>query len=323
MTRPPDGDTRQLDAPSRTPVPAASRATLDVLHPPHPSSVVRTDRALVGLIGAGIQRSLTPAMHEAEAAHHGLRLHYQLIDLDRSQAGAEALATLIPAARLMGFAGLNITYPCKQAVIPWLDELSDEARAMGAVNTVVFRDGRAIGHNTDGSGWRWGFERTLPDADLSRVVLLGAGGAGSAIAHALMRMGAAQLVLVDVEPARATALAADLNRIYGSQRAVAEASQALALRGASGLVHATPTGMDKLPGLPLPAELLHPGLFVAEIVYFPFETALLQAARAAGCRTVDGGTMAVGQAIGAFRLFTGLEPDPARIGAHFRRLIGG
>jgi len=94
---------------------------------------VAGSKALVGLIGAGIQRSLTPAMHEREALHHGLRLHYQLIDLDVAGVGVEALPTLIEAARVMGFAGLNITYPCKQAVIPLLDELSDEARAMGAV----------------------------------------------------------------------------------------------------------------------------------------------------------------------------------------------
>ncbi len=276
---------------------------------------------LAGLIGAGIQRSLTPAMHMAEAGHHGLRLHYQLIDLDRAGVTADALPTLISAARWMGFTGLNITYPCKQAVLPLLDELSDEAQAMGAVNTVVFRDGRATGHNTDGSGWRWGFQQTLPDADLSRVVLLGAGGAGSAIAHALMRMDTAQLLLVDADPARAAALAAELNRLYGGHRAIGEAAVARAMAGASGLVHATPTGMDKLPGLPLPAALLHPGLWVAEIVYFPFETALLKAARALGCRTVDGGTMAVGQAIGAFELFTGLQPDPVRVAAHFRQLI--
>ncbi len=279
-------------------------------------------RALVGLIGAGIQRSLTPAMHEAEAAEHGLRLHYQLIDLDQAGVGPEALPTLIAAAKWMGFAGLNVTYPCKQAVIAQLDALSDEARAMGAVNTVVFRDGRAIGHNTDGSGWRWGFERALPGADLSRVVLLGAGGAGSAIAHALLRMNTASLRIVDTEPARARALAAALNLAYPGARAAAETDVALALQGACGLVHATPTGMIKLPGLPLPEELLHPGLWVYEIVYFPFDTALLQAARARGCRIADGGGMAVGQAIGAFRLFTGLQADAARVAAHFRRLIG-
>ncbi|HET9977570.1 MAG TPA: shikimate dehydrogenase [Burkholderiaceae bacterium] len=279
------------------------------------------DKLLVGLIGQGIQRSLTPAMQEAEGAAQGLRLHYQLIDLDRTGQGAEALPTLLSAAKTMGFAGLNITYPCKQAVIPLLDELSDEARAMGAVNTVVLRGGKATGHNTDGSGWRWGFARTLPDADLSRVVLLGAGGAGSAIAHSICRMKAAELVVVDSDGARAEALAAELNRQYRGTATSGTSDAAAALRGATGLVHATPTGMDKLPGLPLDAALLRRELWVSEIVYFPLETALLKAARALGCRVVDGGTMAVGQAVGAFEHFTGLAADPARMDAHFRRLI--
>ncbi len=283
------------------------------------------DKLLCGLIGAGIQRSLTPAMQEAEAAAQGLRLHYQLIDLDKAGQGTDfavkALPTLISAAKTMGFAGLNITYPCKQAVIALLDGLSDEARAMGAVNTVVFEGGKATGHNTDGSGWRWGFERTLPDANLSRVVLLGAGGAGSAIAHSVCRMKADALVIVDSDAARASALAAELNKQYGGSRASGVTDAAIALQGASGLIHATPTGMDKLPGLPLAAELLRSELFVSEIVYFPLETALLKAARALGCRIVDGGTMAVGQALGAFELFTGLEADAARMDAHFRRLV--
>ncbi len=280
---------------------------------------------LVGLIGSGIQQSLTPAMQEAEAAAQGLRLHYQLIDLDRAPEGAAALPALLKAANTIGFAGLNITYPCKQAVIPLLDDLSDDARAMGAVNTLIFhRDGRetrAIGHNTDGSGWRWGFERALPGADLSRVVLLGAGGAGSAIAHALCRMQAGELAVVDCDAQRAGALAAELARQYRGVKVSGHTDAATPLTGASGLVHATPTGMSRLPGLPLAASLLRPSLWVAEIVYFPLETALLKAARAAGCRVVDGGTMAVGQAIGSFELFTGRVADAARIDAHFRRLV--
>ncbi len=278
-------------------------------------------KLLCGLVGAGIQRSLTPAMQEEEARAQGLRLHYQLIDLDASGSSAGALPTLLAAARLMGFAGLNITYPCKQAVIPLLDALSDEARAMGAVNTVVFEGGKATGHNTDASGWRWGFERDLPDADLSRVVLLGAGGAGSAIAHALLRMGAQALVLVDSDGTRAADLAERLNTLYPGRRAAHTSDAAAALRGASGLVHATPTGMDKLPGLPLPAALLRPALWVSEIVYFPLDTALLQAARAAGCRVATGAGMAVGQAVGAFQHFTGRPADAARMDAHFRQLI--
>lgn len=278
-------------------------------------------KLLIGLIGAGIQRSLSPRLHEEEARHHGLDLHYQLIDLDTTGSGIGDLPTLIAAARTMGFAGLNITYPCKQAVIPLLDGLSDEARAVGAVNTVVHRDGRLIGHNTDGSGWAWGFRRALPQADLARVVLLGAGGAGAAVADAVLRLGARQLVIVDRETDRAQALAERLNGLHGAGRASSGADIAQALRQATGLIHATPTGMDKLPGLPLPASLLRPELWVSEIVYFPLETALLKAARALGCATADGGGMAVGQAVGAFRLFTGIEPDALRMDAHLRALV--
>jgi shikimate dehydrogenase len=235
--------------------------------------------------------------------------------------GVDALPGLIQAAKVMGYAGLNITFPCKQAVIPLLDGLSDEARAMGAVNTVVFRDGQAIGHNTDGSGWAWGFTRALPGADLARVVLLGTGGAGSAIAHAVLRLGAGRLMLVDTDGARAQALAGSLNALYGAGRVTAGTDAAAVVPQATGLIHATPTGMAKLPGLPLDAALLRPGLWVAEIVYFPLETALLKAARAAGCPVSDGGGMAVGQAVGAFELFTGRSADARRMRAHFLGMV--
>ena len=278
-------------------------------------------KLLLGLIGSGIGQSLTPAMQEEEARAQGLRLHYQLIDLDRGAGGAAQLPALIAATRTMGFAGLNITYPCKQAVIPLLDGLSDEASAMGAVNTVVFKGGQAIGHNTDGSGWAWGFTRALPQADLARVVLLGSGGAGSAIAHAVLRLGAGRLMLVDTDAARAQALADSLNGRYGDGRVTAGTDAAAVLPGATGLIHATPTGMAKLPGLPLDAGLLRPDLWVAEVVYFPIETALLKAARAIGCAVSDGGGMAVGQAVGAFELFTGLSADAARVRRHFLQMV--
>ncbi|HNB45658.1 MAG TPA: shikimate dehydrogenase, partial [Burkholderiaceae bacterium] len=216
---------------------------------------------------------------------------------------------------------LNITYPCKQAVIPLLDELSDEARAMGAVNTVVIRNGRLIGHNTDGSGWARGFRRALPEADLRCAVLLGAGGAGAAIAHAALRLGVVELRIVDADAARAAALAQELNERYEGQRARACATAEQALPGATGLIHATPTGMAKLPGLPLDAALLREDLWVSEVVYFPLDTALLNAARAVGCPVSDGGGMAVGQALGAFELFTGCTADAARVERHFHHLL--
>ena len=278
-------------------------------------------KLLVGLIGGGIQQSLTPGMHEEEGRQQGLALHYQLIDLDVSKVGNEKLPTLIEAAKLMGFAGLNITFPSKQAVIPLLDDVADDARAMGAVNTVVIRDGRAVGHNTDASGWAWGFRRGLPDADLSRVVLLGAGGAGAAIAHAVLGMGAGHLVVVDREAAKAGELAAALAKAHGAARVSHSTDPAAVVPAAKGIVHATPTGMLKLPGIPLDPKLLRRDLWVSEIVYSPIETELLEAARALGAKTVDGAGMAIGQAVGAFKLFTGLEPDPARLDAHFRHLL--
>jgi len=275
----------------------------------------------VGLIGAGIQRSLTPAMQEEEARQHGLRLHYQLIDLDQTPDSVQQLPALLSSARIMGFAGLNITYPCKQALLPLLDGLSPEAEAMGAVNTVVIRGGRMVGHNTDGAGWAWGFRRDHPHANIDCVVLMGAGGAGSAIAHTVLGMGATQLRIVDTDSKRAAALVAALNSRYGAG-AVSMPNIAEALVDATGLIHATPTGMDKLPGLPLANALLRRSMWVSEVVYFPIETELLKAARAAGCATVNGGTMAIGQAVGAFELFTGLRADATRMEQHFHRLLG-
>jgi shikimate dehydrogenase len=281
-------------------------------------------RSLVcGLIGSGIQGSLSPALHVHEAEAQGLAYSYKLFDLERLGAGVEALPELLASARRSGFRGLNITFPCKQAVLPLLDRLSEEARTIAAVNTVVFGTDGLTGHNTDGSGWAWAFRRVLPDADMRRVVLLGAGGAGSACADAILRLGAVELVIVDRESERSLALAQRLNSMHAAGCASACIDLAAALEAASGLIHATPTGMARFPGLPVPADLLRRDLWVSEVVYVPLETELVRAARRAGCRIMDGGHMAVGQAAGAFRLFSGLEPDVARMDAHFRRLVAG
>lgn len=277
---------------------------------------------LVGLIGAGIQASRTPALHEREAAEQGLEYEYRLLDLDLLGMDAEDLPELLATAERAGFAGLNITFPCKQSVVPLLTDLSEDARALGAVNTVVLREGRRIGHNTDWWGFAEGFRRGLPGAALERVVQLGAGGAGSAVAHAALTLGVRRLELFDLEPARARQLAADLSARFGAGRAVAGESLDVAMAETDGLIHATPTGMAKHPGLPLPAELLRAQIWVAEIVYFPLETELLRTARALGCRTLDGGGMAVFQAVEAFRLFTGITPDAERMRRHFESMNG-
>jgi shikimate dehydrogenase len=283
---------------------------------------VAKDSYLVGLIGSGIGPSLSPALHEREAHRQGLRYVYRLIDIDVLGVPPEAVGDLVRAARDLGFDGLNITHPCKQHVIAHLDALSPQAEALGAVNTVVFEDGRAVGHNTDVTGFAASFARGLPDVPLERVVQLGAGGAGAAVAHATLTLGAERVTVVDALADRAAGLAASLDRRFGSGRAAAATPDRLAdlLAHADGIVHATPTGMAAHPGLPFPAELLHPGLWVAEVVYRPLETELLRTARALGCAALDGGGMAVFQAADAFRLFTGREPDAARMLAHIGEL---
>jgi shikimate dehydrogenase len=272
---------------------------------------------LVGLIGAGIQASRAPILHEREGAEHSLRYVYKLIDLDQLGLAPSALPELLTAAERMGFAGLNITHPCKQAILPLLTDVSQDARALGAVNTVLFRDGMRVGHNTDWWGFAESFRRGLPGARLDRVVILGAGGAGAAVAYAALTLGAQRVSLVDLELTRAVELADKLSAVFGEGRAVAGVDLTEAMGEADGLIHATPTGMAKYPGLPLPEQLLHPSLWVAEIVYFPLDTQLLRAAKRIGCRTLDGGGMAVFQAVEAFRLFTGRAANAERMLRHF------
>ncbi len=277
---------------------------------------------LAGLIGAGIQASRTPALHEHEGRAQGLNYLYRLIDLDRLQLDSTALEQLLTAAESMGYTGLNITFPCKQAILPLLDDLSAEARGIGAVNTVVLKDGKRIGHNTDCLGFAEGFRRGLADAPRAQVVQMGAGGAGAAVAHALLAEGVAQLTVFDVETARAQALVDNLNQHFHGSRARVGHDLESALAAADGLVNTTPMGMAKLPGMPVPKALLRPALWVAEIVYFPLETELLREARALGCRTLDGSNMAVFQAVKAFELFSGVTADASRMIEHFNSLGG-
>ncbi|WP_165673355.1 shikimate dehydrogenase [Metapseudomonas otitidis] len=281
-----------------------------------------SDSVLAGLIGAGIQASRTPALHEHEGDAQGLRYLYRLIDLDALRLDASALPDLLRSAEQMGFTGLNITFPCKQAILPLLDELSPEAAGIGAVNTVVLKDGQRVGHNTDCLGFAEGFRRGLPGVQHRQVVQMGAGGAGSAVAQALLAEGVERLTLFEVDAARGQALVNSLNQHFGPGRAALGGHLPSAMAEADGLVNTTPIGMAKLPGTPVPAELLRADLWVAEIVYFPLETELLRDARAIGCQTLDGSTMAVFQAVKAFELFSGRAADAGRMMAHFASLNG-
>jgi len=295
----------------------------------------RQESYLAGLIGDGVLPSLTPPIHEREAEHHGLRCVYRPVDLHVLGLGADAVGPLLRAGRDLGFNGFNITHPCKQVVIAELDEVVPDAARLGAVNTVVVaEDGRLVGHNTDATGFAWGFTRALPDVAREHVVQIGTGGAGSAVAHALLRSGVRHLHLVDLDVARAAALAALLTTAQGGEPGDEHADEHAPtvtahgpadvpdlIVGADGLVNCTPVGMHQHPGTPLDLALLHPRLWVADVIYRPMRTQLVEAADALGCRVMEGGWMAVGQAVDAFTILTGRQADEQRMRDHFRELV--
>jgi len=272
---------------------------------------------LVGLIGAGIQASRTPAMHEREGDYQGFRYIYKRIDLDLLALGTADLPELLSNAERLGYSGLNITFPCKQAILPLLHELSPEASAIGAVNTVVFHNGRRIGYNTDCYGFAESFRRGMLEASLKRVAMVGAGGAGAAVAAALLGMGAEQITIFDIDRSRSDALATMLGAKFGPHRLQVAEGLREAIAWADGLVNTTPVGMARNPGTPVPEAFVRPELWVADVIYFPAETELLRLAGAKGCRTISGAGMAVFQAVEAFRLFTGRMPDAERMQRHF------
>jgi shikimate dehydrogenase len=279
---------------------------------------------LVGLVGMGVGSSLTPALHMAEARAQGIDYLYRTIDLSEVGVAPDRIGEVLAWARALGFDALNITHPCKRLVIEHLDDIDEVAAALGAVNTVVFDRHRTTGYNTDTTGFAEGFAEGMPGASTRNVVLLGAGGAGVAVGDALLRLGVEHVTIVDRDVERATAMSRDLADRHPEARVEASAPDKLPvlLPHSDGLVHATPTGMAEHPGVPLDTDLLHPGLWVADIVYRPLNTALLQAANRVGCRTLDGGYMAVYQAVDAFALITGIAPDAARMSRHFRSLVG-
>ena len=277
------------------------------------SPAIRPD-VLVGLVGRGIQLSRSPAMHEREAARVGLSCAYVLIDFDALRLADGDLGAAIDAAALTGFHGINVTYPFKQGIMPLLDEVAADAEAIGAVNTVVFGK-RRVGHNTDCWGYAESFRAAMAGASLDHVVLVGAGGAGSAVAHALIGLGARRISIVDADAGRAQELAGRLAGAEASAIAMVDIAQTLA--EADGIVNTSPVGMAKHPGTPFDTRYLASSQWVSDVIYFPQETELLRRARAIGCRTLPGIGMAIGQAARAFELFTGRAADMAAMAGHF------
>jgi shikimate dehydrogenase len=280
---------------------------------------------LLGLLGAGVGPSLTPPMHMEEARHHGLAYVYRIIDTGEKHLADEELRTFLDSVVQLGFDGLNVTFPYKQQIVPLLDDLSPTARRLGAVNTVLVREGRLEGHNTDATGFSQAVENHLAGASLGSVVQIGAGGAGAAVADALLGRGVDRLTVVDRDRRRAQALAATLGERFARREVRGVGTEAIeqAVEAADGIVNCTPTGMAHHPGTPTDPDLLRPRHWVADIVYRPLETELLRAARERGCRVLHGGYMAVYQAARTFELVTGRPPRPERMLDHLRSMVEG
>jgi shikimate dehydrogenase len=275
-------------------------------------------KVLVGLIGANIMGSLSPALFADAFAAAGIEGFYHLMDVARLP--GRGLAQMLDALKVAGFAGTNITYPFKQDIIPMLDAVDPEAAQTGAVNTVAIApDGRTTGYNFDRRGWRRSFEETFgrDSAQGATVVLVGAGGAGRAVAFALMDLGVAVLILHDQDSARAEALTADIAKHYGASHCRITSDLERDIGAAAGVVNATQVGMRGFPGNPVPVAALRATHWAADVIYTPIQTAFLEAAAGKGARTLNGGGMCVHQAVEAFRLFTGLEPDVARLHSTF------
>jgi len=279
-------------------------------------------RTLIGLIGANIMGSLSPALFADAFAAAGIAGFYHLIDVDRLP--GRRLPQLLDAIKTAGFTGTNITFPFKQDIIPLLDAVDPEAAQTGAVNTVAIApDGRTTGYNFDRRGWRYSFEETFgrDSAHGATVVLVGAGGAGHAVAFALMDLGVGVLVIHDQDGARAKALTADLAKYYGASRCRVTSALETDIASADGVVNATQVGMRGFPGNPVPVSAVKKTHWAADVIYTPIETDFIKAAATKGARVMNGGGMCVHQAVEALRLFTGIEPDVARMHRTFTKAL--
>lgn len=263
---------------------------------------------VVGVFGHPVEHSLSPAMHNAAFA--ALRLSYIYVPFPVRPEGLGPAVRCLPA---LGIVGVNVTIPHKESVLPFLDEITAEARDVGAVNTIHCAEGRLLGHNTDGFGFAEPLRLRGMDLAGKPVVVLGAGGAARAVVFRLARE-KARITLINRTPARARRLAqAVADAGLGAVRVLlADDRQDFveAIAGAELLVHTTSVGMhpatEVLP--PVPVEAFHPNLLVYDLVYNPIETRLLQEAQARGCPTLSGLHMLVYQGAAAFHRWTGVWP---------------
>ena len=253
-------------------------------------------------------------MHMEEGKAHDLIYDYKTIDTAQSNS---SLTSLLDQCEAEGFAGVNITHPFKQLVLNEVDDVSSSVQKVGASNTVVFRDGKRFAHNTDYWGFAAAFRQHFEQVPKQNVLLLGAGGAGSAVAHALLECGVGRVCISDALQDTACKLAERVELSFAADRISVSESPIASVGEFEGIVNATPVGMDTHPGTPIPIEMVQADQWIVDIIYFPIETQFLAQAKAKGCRTMNGAEMAIYQAVRAFELFTGRKADVERMRSTF------
>jgi shikimate dehydrogenase len=269
----------------------------------------------LGLVGYPLEHSLSPVIHEAALSASAMQGKYVLYPIP--PAHTEALHQLVERIRNQEIQGLNITIPHKQAILPFLDELTPAASAIGAVNTVYLRDGRVVGDNTDFAGFLADLQQW--EVSPSSSIVLGAGGAARAVVFALRNMGCSvTLAARQLQPAQ------ELARYFGDVTALPLTHAALRDVNVGLVVNATPAGMFPHveacawpAGLPLPQQAA-----LYDLVYKPPQTRLIQLARTAGLRARNGLGMLIEQAVLAFELWTGCRVARSDLESALRKTSG-
>ncbi len=273
------------------------------------------------LIGDPVEKSLSPAMHNAVFKALGLNSVYIAL-----RAPKQMLARMMTGVKAMAIAGLNVTVPHKITIIDMLDKIEESAKLIGAVNTVKNVGGKLVGFNTDGEGALQGLEQKTGKLTGKKVVLLGAGGAARAIAFSLAKVGA-EISIANRTVSRARVLASTIEKSFGvsvKSLGLSRSELTKVIKQADVLINATTVGMHPNVGQTLvTADMMHRGLVVNDIVYKPLETRLLREAKRAGARTVDGLGMLVHQGALSFEIWTGKRAPIKVMEAAARRELGG
>ena len=260
------------------------------------------------VLGHPIGHTLSPVMHNASMQSLGLDAIYVAFDVT-----PERLMDVLSAMQAMGFGGVNLTIPHKEVAFRGLKKLDHSAKLLGAVNTVQFLDGEMIGHNTDGYGFLKAMDEAFGGSMAGAAAfVLGCGGAGRAVALMMAGAGVAQLVLADVDKAKLAAVEEELTRLYpavGIRLVSAKDEQVKACRAADIVVQATPVGMKQTDAPLLGAEAFREGQRAFDLIYMYPETVFMAQAAKGGARTANGLGMLLHQGAGAFRIWTGTEPD--------------